>query len=170
MARRTFAWVAPRRRRFVAWSSSTPVTSGTSLAASTSVISEVFTPTVPEQTVVRIRGLFAFRGDNSGADENQIGAVGIIMVKEPAATLGITAVPTPATDGEMEWMWHSYFTTRLEFSSGVGFDPNMYHQVVIDSKAMRKMGDDDRLCLVVENSAPFGMEFTSMIRILSKLS
>ena len=168
MARRRFTSSSrtfrPRKTR--SWVASNVATGGTALAASTSALVEIVQPLVPDVTLLRMRGMFAWRSDNPGASENQLGSIGGIIVEEPAATVGITAIPTPSSDGDSDWHYHTYFASRLEFVSGVGFDPNMFHSIVVDSKAMRKMSDTQRSVIVIENSAPFGMEFWWQVRYL----
>jgi len=95
--------------------------------------------------------------------------VGIGVVSEQAASVGITAVPHPGSDaGWGGWLWHSYFAGRLSFASATGYAPNQVHQLVVDSKAMRKVGDNERLVLVVQNTGTQGIVFTWSVRFYSK--
>jgi len=158
------------KRSATDWSASLPVSAFTTIVASGTLLAEVFTPIAGGETVLRTRGLFSYMSDQSAAIESQIGAVGIGVVSEQAASVGITAVPFPATDASWGgWLWHSYFQSRLEFLSATGFDPNMAHNIVIDSKAMRKVGENERLVVVVQNVSAFGIRVLSNIRILSKV-
>ena len=158
-----------RQRKFE-WSASAVQTSYQALAASSSALAQIFTPGVPQQTIVRIRGLFSWKSDQESADEEQLGAVGIAMVQEPASSAGVGSVPIPGTDAAFDaWMWHSWFASSFRFASGVGFDPNEAHSMVIDSKAMRKVDGNERIVLVIQNQSGVGMEFFWQIRILSQL-
>ena len=149
MARRPFVR-STGSKRHGSWVGSTPQTALTTLAASIAVLSQIFTPFDGGETIVRTRGLFGWNTDQLGGGEDQMGAVGIGVVSEQAATLGSTAVPHPDTDsGWNGWLWHSYFASSFRTGTTVGFDPNMLHLIVIDSKAMRKIGDNERLVVVI---------------------
>ncbi len=49
-------------------------------------------------TIVRSRGILAFRSDQTGASELFAAALGLAVVSEQAAAIGATAIPTPMTD------------------------------------------------------------------------
>ena len=161
---------APRRQ--TAWSASDPASGFTPLAGSTTMIFQIATPTVLKQTIVRIRGMFAWRTDQEIANENQVLSYGICVVEEPAATIGATAVPSPGVDsGSDVWMYHQYVASRFNHISGVGFDASGdVHMVQIDSKAMRIVEDNQRILFMFENQGSAGIQVLSQTRILSKLS
>ena len=169
---RAFAGRRTGTRRLTAWSASAPVAAYTALAASSVILLEVFIPTVPRQTIVRIRGIFSWRTDQESAAEFNIGAYGIAVVEEPAATAGIASLPHPGTDGASEaWMYYHYFATDFAFITGAGFgSQGKSHTIDVDTKAMRKFEDNNRIVVVVQNQSAFGVEVLSQIRILSKLS
>ena len=99
-----------------------------------------------------------------------MGAVGIGVVSAQAQSVGITAIPHPDTDSSWGgWLWHSYFANRQRFASAVGFQSDALIQMVIDSKAMRKVGDEERLVAVIENSSSTGLDFYFNFRLLFKL-
>jgi len=157
-------------RRALDWSASTPATAFASLAGSTSAISQIFVPIVGGETVVRTRGMFGWGTDNAAGDEPQIGAYGICVVSEPAASVGITAVPTPDTDAAWGgWLYHTYFMSNTEFQSSVGVNFDNIRRIVIDSKAMRKIDENDRLITVIQNSSADGMIFNDSTRFLTKV-
>ena len=170
MARRAVRTFRRGARRGTDWSASAVATGFGGLAASTAAISQGFVPTVGGETLIRTRGLFSWRSDQLASSEGLVGAVGIAVVTEQAFTVGITAVPHPHTDAAWGgWLWHSYFASQIDVSSAVGFTQDGAHQLVVDSKAMRKVDEDERLVLVVENSAAVGMQFFWAVRLLSKL-
>ena len=149
------------------WAGSVPIAGLTSLAASTAVLSQIFIPTGAGETLIRTRGMFAWASDQDAAVEDQIGAIGIGIVTAQAEGVGVTAVPHPDTDsGWNGWLWHSYFSTRMLVGSSIGL--LLSSSIVIDSKAMRKVGDEERLVVVVQNSGTSGMVFADQIRIYSK--
>ena len=172
MARRRGSSFVRGQRRATDWSASSVSTAFAAVAASSAVLLETFTPVVGGETVIRTRGLFAIVSDQQGANESQIGAVGIAVVTAQAVSVGITAIPHPDTDAAWGgWFWHSYFKDQTFFRSSVGitFGPQMVRQIVIDSKAMRKVDEDERVVVVVENSGAFGIQVDNSERFLSKL-
>jgi len=114
--------------------------------------------------------MFTFQSDQGGATEIQMGAIGIAVVTAQAVSVGITAIPHPFTDGSWGgWLWHSYFAAKLFVASAAGIEPQMTHRIVVDSKAARKVDEDERLVVVVENSASNGIEIFTAFRFLSKI-
>jgi len=170
MARRFVRSFKRGPRRAVDWSASAIISTVTSLAGSSAALSQVFTPIVGGETLIRTRGLFSYASDQLAATENIVGAFGISVVSEQAATVGITAVPHPATDAAWGgWLYHTYFAARFGFLSSIGFEHDVLNHIVIDSKAMRKVDEDDRLVIVVENTSSTGMIFMDNVRLLSKI-
>ncbi len=157
-------------RRATDWSASGAQAAVTGVGASTATLLQSFTPIVGGETAIRIRGLIGVASDQQSATELQLGAVGIAVVTQQAQSVGITAIPHPDTDAAWGgWMWHSYFARKIFFTTGVGFQFDVMHQIPIDSKSMRKVDEDERLVVVVENSAAFGIDIYANIRILSKV-
>jgi len=159
-------------RRATDWSASAELTAYVALAGGASALTQVFTPISGGETVIRTRGLLSITTDNDASAEEQLGAYGIAVVSEPAATVGITAIPTPVVDASWGgWLYHSYFASRTALNTAVGFAEaaSAVINIVIDSKAMRKVDEDDRLVMVIENASPDGMKFWDMVRILSKV-
>ena len=169
--------MAHRRRSFVRaprkavdWTSSGVRTAYQGVAAGTAFLLETFTPIEGGETVIRTRGIFSVRSDQLVASEAQIGAFGIGVVSDQAESVGITAIPHPHTDASWGgWLYHSYFANFFSFVTGSGYQPQDASRVVIDSKAMRKVGDRERLVTVVENVGTAGFQFWNSERILSKV-
>ena len=159
------------QRTKVAWSSTASLTGMTVVPAGSAVLFSVLTPSLPEQTIVRSRGVFFFQSDQLASTEQQLGAVGVGVVTEQAAGIGVTAIPHPVTDADDGlWFVHRYFASGLALASAVGFDPREGQMLEIDSKAMRKVGGNERLVIVVENiSSSFGLQAWLQMRFLSKL-
>ena len=170
MARRVARPFARGPRKATDWSASTPNTGYTGLSAATIALAEGFQPIAGGETIIRTRGLFTFGSDQQAADEQFLGAIGIGVVSEQAFTVGVTAIPDPVVDAEWGgWLYHSFFANFSPFSSATGFDALGAQQLVIDSKAMRKIGENERLVLMVTNAGGFGLQFTSSLRILTKV-
>ena len=174
MARRFVPTVVSGRGRFpsrrsTAWSSSADVSAETSVGANSVLLDQVLTPTVTEQTITRVRGLLTIRSDQVIATEAQLGAFGMAVVEEPAATAGVSAVPTPITDAASEawFLWQAIGQT-LHVADATGMIQGV--QYVLESKAMRKVNSEQRVVVVFENSsASAGFAFWYHFRMLSIL-
>jgi len=158
-------------RKAVDWSASAGLAAPVSVPAASAVLLEIFTPIMGGETVIRTRGMLGWLSDQATVDEEQFGAFGIAVVSEQAATVGATAVPHPVTDAAWGgWLYHTYFFSKLEFADATGVNPNIMHTMAIDSKAMRKVDEGDRLITVVENiHATHGFRFANNERFLSKV-
>ena len=99
-----------------------------------------------------------------------MGAIGLGVVTAQAVAIGITALPKPDTDADWGgWMWHSYYANTIERLSASGFQHRSLTLIPIDTKAMRKIGLNERLVLVIENSGTVGVQVYDSFRILAKL-
>ena len=130
-------------------------------------------------TLVRLRGellvfLTASNASDGGWDEV---AVGVCIVSENAFNVGITAIPTPATDIAWDgWLWYwtgSLKTPRVDAGpDNISIEGSMA-RIVVDSKAMRKIKATDVIVGVAEVGTEDGvatMELKMESRALVKLS
>ncbi len=103
-------------------------------------------------TIVRTRMDFQVISDQIAADEVQVGAIAMAVVSDQASAVGVTAVPTPVTDVDSD-LFYAYqaFFSDLTFGSGIGF-ANTGTRWTLESKAMRKVNDDQDVILVHELS------------------
>ncbi len=102
--------------------------------------------------------------------ETQILHYGNIVVTEQALAIGVTAVPTPATDNGADWYVYESGGSRFQVSSAVGFDNRMAQYIQFDSKAMRKVEEGQQLITVLENDAlSAGIDVITFVRTLIKL-
>jgi len=92
-------------------------------------------------------------------------------VSAQALSVGISAIPHPSTDAAWGgWLYHTFLFARFDFFIVSGVNPNMMHNIVIDSKAMRKIGEEERLVTVFEcTHATQGFNAVSSLRLLSKV-
>ncbi len=122
-------------------------------------------------TIVRSRGWLKIISDQTANTENQFVVYGNIVVKETAAAIGITAVPTPITEAGADFHVFEMLSSGIKVVSAAStFEAGF--QKAYDSKAMRKVGDDDDLISVAEAPASGiseGLTLTSGSRILLKL-
>ena len=106
-------------------------------------------------TLVRTRGDLILQLTGAAAGNNgEVWAFGMCVVNVVAATLGITALPSPLA--EKGWdQWFVYETGTLLSRDATPTDDNSQspvQRVRIDSKAMRKMGIDDVIVAVLANA------------------
>ena len=121
-------------------------------------------------TVVRTRGTFHVRSDQTGALEMYQAALGYAIVSDQASAVGITALPTPFTDsGSDLWYTREVITSVFGFISGVGTQ-ELGILKTYDSKAMRKVELGQDLAVVIEiSSISLGANVVHEGRALVKL-
>ena len=108
-------------------------------------------------TIVRTRMEVFHSSDQTVANESQVAAIGLCVVSEQAEAIGITAVPTPETDAASDlWFVHQWILNEYTIVSGVAIDANAGQRYSIDSKAMRKVNEDEDVVVVVEGATLFG--------------
>jgi len=100
-------------RRLTSWDATSPETAFVSLGAATVALDSVFTTTSPV-TVARVRGLLTVMSDQVAATERPFGAVGLCIVSDEAAAVGVTAIPRPYGDAESDfWFTHEFGGAHL---------------------------------------------------------
>ena len=120
-------------------------------------------------TVVRTRGILMIVTDQEAADETQHGVYGEIVVSDQAAAIGITALPTPATDAQSTFHVYEWIMASFRFGTAVGFS-NVSTVREFDSRAMRKVEEGQTVIAVVEaGAAGQGFDFSVASRTLIKL-
>ncbi len=108
-------------------------------------------------TVIRTYLQVKLSSDQSAASETQVAGIGLCVVSDQAAAIGVTAVPTPLTDLESDlWFVHQVMMNEFLFATGVAFISGVGEQYSIDSKAMRKVNDDEQILIVQEGSNVVG--------------
>jgi hypothetical protein len=105
-------------------------------------------------TIVRTVGFMGIRSDQTGVSETYDGAIGFSVVTAQALAIGITAVPTPWTDqGSDAFYVHQVMMQRFLFITGAGVESGMLSWKEYDSRAMRKVNDDEDIAFVAETSS-----------------
>ncbi len=106
-------------------------------------------------TIVRAHLEMQLSSDQAVASEIMLGAIGFAVVSDQAFGVGVTAVPTPVTDAESDlWFLHKYFMSNFNLGTGVGFQEPSSRSYTLESKAMRKVNDDQDVVLVAELGSP----------------
>jgi len=124
-------------------------------------------------TVIRTRGVIHAVSDQLIATEPYQVFFGLAVVSEQASAIGITAVPTPATEsGSALFLVFESLISEFVFVTGAGFDSAGGVTRVVDSKAMRRVEEGQDLVMIAE-VAPVatseGLRFTQFMRVLIKL-
>ncbi len=106
-------------------------------------------------TIVRSRGIFGMRSDQVAASETQAADLGFAIVSDQAAAIGVTAVPTPLTDkgSDLFYVYEQVFG-HINVGSGAGTgvpDQQGGTYRPFDSKAMRKVNEDQTVVVTLEN-------------------
>jgi len=104
-------------------------------------------------TIIRTHLELMIQSDQSAATEVQVAAVGMCVVSDQARAVGISAVPTPITDSGSDLFFvHQFLFSNFNFLTAAGFSEGraaaQYYSV--DSKAMRKVNDDEDVLVVAE--------------------
>ena len=105
-------------------------------------------------TLLRTRGSLTFLLTGTGSIADGLsGAIGMGIVRLPAFNVGVTAVPTPITEQDWDgWLWWHAFSMR-SVTSTIADGANaagISDRVIIDTKAMRKLDEDDVLYFAIE--------------------
>ncbi len=169
MARRVTTLRRGSRRHNNAWLGL--VSSGpTTLAANSVVLAGtiVLSNSQIDETVLRVVGGISIASD-SAAVEEQVGAVGLIVVSNAAIAIGVTAIPLPGTDADDDgWFCHTLFQQTSSRAVEGGQNSNMYN---FSSKAKRVVEDGTGIAIVVQNGhATHGLNFTLQFRILTRIT
>ncbi len=141
--------------------------SGTSLLAALNALGLAKRPF----TIVRTYLEVMVTSDQITSTETGVGAIGMAVVSDQASAIGITAIPTPVTDLASDLFYlHQIVMTRISLITSAGFEMNSGQNYSLDSKAMRKVNDDQDVILVAETAAApsAGLIFNVMGRFLVK--
>ncbi len=113
-------------------------------------------------TIVRTHITWQLSSDQVVATEVYSAAIAGAVVSDQASAIGITAVPTPITDqgSDLFFFW-DYAIRKYEFHSDVGVEEVGVMQK-IDSKAMRRVDDDQDVVFVIENDPAIGTDGSSL--------
>ena len=146
------------------------ITVGTAQAAT--IVTEAILEGHPNPTIVRIRGELLCSAD-AGASDLSFGEVivGMMLVDDKALAAGIASLQTPATDIGSDWIYWDCFTIGSGASGSVELSDIATNRHVVDSKAMRKVGSNQALIMVVEVNTCEGTTIANLcgaVRILLK--
>ena len=170
MARRPFRSSGSRRQ--TSWASigviQTTVDGSASLASSGNAALLALRPF----TIVRTHLEILLQSDQLAVTEAQVAAVGLMVGSDSAIAAGVASVPTPLTELESDlWYVHQTMLNSIDIAGTVSIgDTAAGRRYTVDSKAMRKVNNDQDIALVVEGSGTGdGCLVTTIGRFLIKL-
>ena len=122
-------------------------------------------------TIVRTRFELQLQSDQAAAIEFQHVAFGMAVVSDQASAVGVTAVPTPATDlgSDLWFVLQLMYADESNLTDCTRGGTNM----TVDSKAMRKVDIGQDLVVVAElvtSAGGGGASFVSGGRMLVKVN
>ncbi len=148
------------------------VSSSTTLPASAKVLISLLNATALATrpfTIVRTRLWLHVETDQSAASETVRGAFGVIVVSDQAVAAGAASVPGPVTNTDADFLVYQPFVNIFTLGDATGFVEPTGTSVMIDSKAMRKVGANEDVAYMMENAVAFGAILTLQGRYLIKL-
>ncbi len=101
-------------------------------------------------TLMRARG--EIKAGLDGPTDGMVGAVGfgLIVGSDDQLAAGQTAFPSPVSDLDADWLWHGWILLHA-FSATTNESFGAQHGTLsIDSKAMRKVRQNDQIILAAE--------------------
>ncbi len=122
-------------------------------------------------TVIRTHMEINIISDQTAAAEDYVAALGLCVVSDSASTAGVASVPTPITEADSDlWFVHQWMMNGFDFKDATGFQNGIGQRYVIDSRAMRKVNNDQDIVVVAEgDTAGEGALINSAGRMLVKL-
>ena len=135
------------------WSNVIPETRGITQGAGKTLGSVAVGATALDRlTLARVRGSAYVHLDSGAVTEGALVGMGLIVVKAPAFTVGgVASMPGPLADVEQSWLWHQIFVLGPSVSAtDDGGDMSRNARVIIDSKAQRKLQQEDTVAFVTE--------------------
>ena len=99
-------------------------------------------------TIVRCRGEILCGLDVGAAGDGAVVGHGLMVMDDDQLAVGLTGMPDPEADLDADWIWHGFSPLRSE-SGTQGQDHGDQHRLTIDSKAMRRIKQNDNLVYVI---------------------
>lgn len=172
--RRSFP-VRERSHRQALWSDILTEMAGVAIAGKTLGSQSSFGLAVAESiTLIRSRGTAFIHFDPASIADSLAVGLGLGIVTSDAFAIGQTAMPGPLSDAGWDWVWIKELIMGPTFTAtedGTNIGHNLW--VDIDSKAMRKMKDNQVLAFVAEIQVVSGggtVDIGATCRHLFKLS
>ena len=148
--------VSTRRRAATDWGRFVQI-AYTVVAANTKVLVGSFTLLNAGigEVVRRTRGLLSIGSDAASGFEEQIGALGFIVVNDLALAAGVASLPGPVTDANDDgWFVWMPFSAQGLLLTATDTSPGSRHRnFEFDSKAMRRVEEGFSVAIIIENAS-----------------
>ena len=124
-----------------------------------------------DETILRVVGGVGVGSDQTAANENQIGAIGMCLATETAVAAGIASLPDPVTDiADDIWFFYQGWGTHFTQFSAIATQANTFQYHAFDSKAKRIIQKGMSVVLVGANaSATEGLLCLPFLRMLTQV-
>ena len=161
---------APRRPMF--WEGASVFDQvATGAVSSFVIVSEAILENIPLPTVIRTRGEFVVRASAIGASGAQaIFSMGLIIQSARSIAAGVGGMPVPFGGIGSDWFVHRMIPMQVEMVANE--DSNQHNvRFEIDSKAMRKVDNNQGIVIVFQNTAVAStvtFEVVGALRLLFK--
>ena len=122
-------------------------------------------------TIVRVHLEIQWGTDQLIASESPIGALGWLVVSEQAVSAGAGSIPAPITQSDAPWFVWQALQESFMFITGTGTNAGTSSAMhyTVDSKAMRKVGVNENVAVIGENTSAVGAIISVTGRFLLKL-
>ena len=120
-------------------------------------------------TIVRTRARVMYQSDQLAATENPQASMGVVVVSDQAVAAGGASIPGPITNPDAPWLVYEGLHSPTIFLSAIGLVEPAGLVFELDSKAMRKVGNNEDIAVMIEQGATFGGIIAIQGRMLVKL-
>jgi len=120
-------------------------------------------------TIIRTRMNILIQVDQSSATQRFRGALGRIVVSDQASAAGVASIPGPVTNTDAPFYVYEPLMTSMLFADGTGVQTPSGTLIIVDSKAMRKVGNNEDYVSVLEQVSADGVIISQIGRTLVKL-
>ena len=147
------------------------VTIATGTVVTQTIVAESELESVPNPTIVRVRGEVIIRVSAIGASGAAgLISLGLILQSARSIAAGVTGMPVPFTDLGSKWLYHRMIPIQTETQTNE--DSNQHNvRFEVDNKSMRKTTLNEGLVMVLQNTAlnsTFTAEVFGGFRVLVK--
>ncbi len=171
MARRRTSFVRPAPRSMV-WIGTNSIETAVGASSAVLLISlNAAALAIRPFTIVRTRLVLHYQSDQATASEFTRAVYSMQVVTASASTAGIASLPTPITEPNSDYFVYQPLIQNNVIASAIGFTEavGQGRYWTVDSKAMRKVGQDDDVVGVVESAEALGWRMAAVGRMLVKL-
>jgi len=120
-------------------------------------------------TVMRTRLWYHVESDQTAASEVATGALGMIVANDQAVAAGSGSIPDPVASSDAPFFVWEPFTNSFILGDATGFVEPGGTDIVVDSKAMRKVGANEDVSVIIEETNGVGINVFLTGRMLVAL-